>query len=115
MANREISDLQIYRALRNQFRAIDDHLDELAKRCETFAQSQQLSDEWAQAQRNYIQARNRLFDGNAANVKALYDQLAAAQKEVDKSLGDLKKIATVLDRIGDAVRIGTSLVGLGRV
>ena len=109
-----MTDLQIYRALRDQFRSIDGNLDELAKRCETFAQSQQLSDEWAQAQRNYIEARNRVFDANGAKVKALYAELGAAQKEIDKSLADLKKIATLLDKIGDAVRIGTSLVALGK-
>jgi DNA repair exonuclease SbcCD ATPase subunit len=109
-----MSDLQIYRALREQFRSIDGNADALAKKCETFAQAKQLSDEWAQAQRNYVEARNRIFDSNAAKVKELYEQLGEAQKKIDGSLKDLKKVGSILDKIGDAVRIGTSLVALGR-
>lgn len=110
-----MTDLQIYRALRKQFRTIDDHADELARRCETFAEAKQLSDDWAQAQRNYLNARNRIFDTNAARVRELYAQLGVAQKEIDASLQKLKKVAGVLDRIRDAVRIATSLVGQGKV
>ena len=108
-----MNDLEIYRTLRRQFRTIDEHLDELALQCRTFAQARQLGDEWAQAQKNYIDARNRIFDSNEERVKELYEQLGAAQDEVEASLGDLKNIAKVLDRIGDAVRLGTSLVALG--
>lgn len=111
----EMTDLQIYRALRNQFRAIDGNVDALAKRCETFAQSKQLVDEWLQAQRNYVEARNRVFDKNSKKVKELYEQLGEAQDDIDAALKSLKRIATVLDKIGDAVRIGTSLVSLGRI
>ena len=110
-----MTDLQIYRALRNQFRSIDDHVDVLAKRCETFAQSKQLVDEWLQAQKNYLEARNRIFDRQAKKVKELYEALGEAQGEIDAALASLKRIAAVLDKIGDAVRIGTSLVALGRV
>jgi phage-related tail protein len=110
-----MTDLQIYRALRNQFRSIDENVDALAKRCETFAQSKQLVDEWLQAQRNYVEARNRVFDKNSKKVKELYEQLGEAQEDIDAALKSLKRIAAVLDKIGDAVRIGTSLVSLGRV
>ena len=109
-----MTDLQIYRALRQQFRAIDENVDSLAKRCETFAQSKQLVEEWMQAQRNYIAARNRIFDKESKRVKELYEELGEAQKDIDAALASLKRIATVLDKIGDAVRIGTSLVSLGR-
>lgn len=110
-----MTDVQIYRALRKQFRSIDDHVDALAKRCETFAQSKQLVDEWLQAQKNYVAARNRIFDKNAKRVKELYEALGDAQTEIDAALASLKRVAAVLDTIGDAVRIGTSLVSLGRV
>lgn len=110
-----MTEVQIYRALRKQFRSIDDHVDALAKRCETFAQSKQLVDEWLQAQKNYVAARNRIFDKNAKRVKELYEALGDAQTEIDAALASLKRVAAVLDTIGDAVRIGTSLVSLGRV
>ena len=108
-----MTDLEIYRALRNQFRTIDENLDELALNCRTFSQARQLGDEWAQAQKNYIDARNRIFDSSDTRVKELYEQLGAAQDDVEESLDDLKEIAKVLDRIGDAVRLGTSLVAMG--
>ncbi|MGZ8869332.1 MAG: hypothetical protein ACXW2P_13400 [Thermoanaerobaculia bacterium] len=110
-----MTDVQIYRALRNQFRSIDDNVDGLARRCETFAQSKQLVDEWMQAQKNYVEARNKIFDRNVKKVKELYEALGEAQTEIDAELASLKRIATVLDRIGDAVRMGTSLVSLGRM
>jgi hypothetical protein len=110
-----MTDVQIYRALRKQFRSIDENVDALAKRCETFAQSKQLVDEWLQAQKNYLEARNKIFDKNAKKVKELYEALGEAQTDIDAALASLKRIASVLDKIGDAVRIGTSLVSLGRV
>lgn len=108
-----MTDLEIYRLLRKQFRAIDDNVDALARACTTFAQSKQLVDEWSQAQKNYIEARNRVFDSGSQKVQTLFDQLGEAQAEIETSLSNLKKIEKVLDKIGDAVRIGTSLVALG--
>ena len=108
-----MTDLEIYRAVRKLFRTIDENLDELALNCRTFAQSRQLGDDWAQAQKNYIDARNRVFDSNEEKVKELYEQLGAAQDEVEASLKQLKRIDQVLDRIGDAVRLATSLVAMG--
>src|SRR5688500_7003715 len=109
-----MTDTQIYRALRAQFRAIDENVDELARRCETFAQSNQLVDEWLQAQQNYLEARNRIFDTSSKRVAELYDELGVAQTEIERALSSLKRIANVLDKIGDAVRIGTSLVAMGK-
>ena len=109
-----MTNLQIYRALRAQFRTIDENVDDLAKRCETFAQSKLLVDEWLQAQRNYLEARNRIFDVSSKRVTELYEQLGEAQDEIERALATLKRIAKVLDKIGDAVRIGTSLVSLGK-
>ena len=109
-----VNDLEIYRAVRKQFQTIDAKLDALAAACRTFAQSQQLSDEYAQAQKNYVGARNRLFDTNAKRVSELYEELGAAQSAIEESLASLKQVDKVLDTIGDAVRIATSLVGLGR-
>ena len=107
------TDLQIYRALRKLFRTIDENVDDLALHCKTFEQARQLVEEWTQAQKNYIDARNRIFDSNDKKVKALYEELGTAQDAVEKSLRNLKKIERVLDQIGDAVRTGTTLLALG--
>ena len=108
-----MTDLEIYRLVRRQFRTIDENLDALALACTTFAQARQLADEWAQAQKNYIEARNRVFESSSDKVKELYAELGVAQKDVEQSLKDLKQVERVLDKIGDAVRLGTSLVALG--
>ena len=109
-----MTDLEIYRLMRRQFRAIDDHVDALAANCTNFAQAKQLADDWTQAQKNYVAARNLVFNANAPKVKALYEQLGKAQEGVEKSLANLRRVDKVLDAIGDAVRLATSLVALGR-
>ena len=108
-----MTDQQIYHALRKQFRAIDENIDALRDRCTTDAQRQQLADDWAQAQKNYIEAGNRLFDGAEEDVKRLYEKLGEAQGEIDESMAEIRKIDQVLDKIARAVRIGKRLVKLG--
>jgi hypothetical protein len=109
-----MTDLEIYRLMRRQFRAIDDHVDELALNCKNFAQAKQLADEWTQAQKNYLEARNRVFNANSAKVKSLYEQLGKAQDDLEKNLTNLKRVDKVLDRLGDAVRLATTLLALGK-
>lgn len=108
-----MTDQQIYHALRKQFRAIDENIDALRDRCKTAAQKQQLADDWAQAQKNYIAAGNRLFDGAEEDVKHVYEKLGDAQREIDESMAEIKKIDQVLDKIARAVRLGKRLVKLG--
>lgn len=105
-----MTDLEIYRLMRRQFRAIDDHVDELAANCKNFAQAKQLADDWTQAQKNYLEARNKVFNTSSAKVKALYERLGVAQDELEKDLGRLKRVDKILDKIGDAVRLATSLM-----
>jgi uncharacterized protein (DUF885 family) len=109
-----VTELEIYRLMRRQFRAIDENVDELARNCTNFAQAKQLSDEWTQAQKNYVEARNKVFNTSSAKVKALYEQLGEAQEDVEKNLENLKRVDRVLDKIGDAVRLATTLVALGK-
>ena len=109
-----MTDLEIYRLMRRQFRAIDENVDELARNCTNFAQAKQLSDEWTQAQKNYVEARNKVFNASSAKVKALYEQLGEAQDDLEKNLENLKRLDRILDKIGDAVRLATTLVALGK-
>ncbi len=108
-----MTDVEVYRALRKQFRTLDDRLEALTARCTTDEQRQKLSEDWALAQKNYIQAGNRLFDANAKEVQRLYTELGGAQQDLEEALEDFKRIDRILDRIAHAVRLGSRLVRLG--
>lgn len=107
-----MNESDIYAALKAVYDAIDNDLDRLAAACQDFSQQQQLSTSWTQAQINYVEARNRLFDLNNQEVQSLTTQLKDAQKGLKDSIAELKSIVTTLSKISEAVSIGSSLVGL---
>lgn len=107
-----MTNLEIYRLYRRLFRTIDDNLDDLAKACQTHDQTVQLSEEWTQAEANYIAARKKVFKEDDPTVESLSGQLGSVTKAIDADLKSLKNIATTLDRITDAVHLGTALLSL---
>ena len=107
-----MTDLEIYQLYRDQFRAIDANLDKLANACTTFAQSQQLSDEWNQANVNYVNARNKIFAEDLATVQTLATDLKTAQDNITTSIQELKEIAATLDTISNGIRIASNLLAL---
>ncbi|MBI2820735.1 MAG: hypothetical protein HYX74_00795 [Acidobacteria bacterium] len=108
-----MNDAEIYQLFSEQFRTIDDHLDDLVSRAENFVQATQIIDAWKQANLNYLTARNKVFAGHANQLRTLVDEFRDAQQSVKQSLADLKGGATTIQQaisvISSAIRKGKAL------
>lgn len=108
-----MNDQDIYLLFSDQFRAIDDNLDDLVKTAQSFTQAQQIIDAWKQANLNYLTARNKIFSSHAAQIGDLVKEFGDAQQSIEKSLSDLKKgaatIGQVTSIISGAVQTGKKL------
>ena len=66
-----MTDQDIYMLFSEQFRMIDDNLDDLVKKTQDFVQANQIIDAWKQANLNYLKARNKIFSAHAEKIKDL--------------------------------------------
>ena len=105
-----MNDEDIYFMYSEQFRTIDDNLDDLMNRAENFAQASRINDSWKQANLNYTRARNKLFAAHEAQIKDLVKDFENAQAAIKKSLADLKKQATTIGQVSQIISQG---VGVG--
>jgi hypothetical protein len=110
-----MTNLEIYQLLRDQFRTSDDNLDQLAAACTTHDQTVQLNAEWTQAEANYVAARNKIFAEDDPGVDSIGKQLQTAQDSIEADLASLQNVAETLDKISDAVHLGTTLLSMAMV
>lgn len=106
-----MNDQDIYLLFSEQFRLIDDNLDDLVRVSTTFAQANRIIEDWKQANLNYLRARNKLFSAHEAKIKDLVEDFGESQKAIEKALADLKDDATTIDKIAKVISIG---VGIGK-
>ena len=108
-----MTDNDIYLLYSEQFRTIDDRLDDLVKQTVNFTQTNQITLAWKQANLNYIQARNKLFANRGGDVEASIQAFARGQESIKALLEDLAKGSATIDKvagvIADGVAIGTKL------
>ena len=108
-----MTDMDVYLAYSEQYRLIDDNLDDLVRRAESFLQATLIIDGWKQANKNYIDARNKVFDANQELIKTLFAEFTASTKSIQEALNELKKtpdlIGKVASLISSAVKKGTEL------
>jgi hypothetical protein len=112
-----MTDNDVYLIYSEQFRTIDDRLDDLVKQAVNFTQSNQITAAWKQANLNYLQARNKLFANRGGDIEASIQAFARGQEAIRALLEDLAKGSATIDRvagvISEAVAIGTKLEQLG--
>ena len=105
-----MTDQDIYLLFSDQFRTLDDNLDDLCKRSENYSQTTQIIDAWKQANLNYLQARNKAFSGNLSQIDDLINDFAQAQAEIKKSLQQLQQGVSAIGQVSNLI---TSAVGKG--
>ncbi|MDP2757257.1 MAG: hypothetical protein Q8O45_06560 [Desulfurivibrionaceae bacterium] len=103
-----MSDQDIYLLYSEQFRSIDDNLDDLVKKAESFMQATQITNAWKQANLNYLKARNLIFSNHAAQITGLVTEFQEAQKSMKKALADLKHGGETIGKVTTFLSAATS-------
>ena len=108
-----MTDDDVYLIYSEQFRTIDDRLDDLVKQAVNFTQTNQITTAWKQANLNYLQARNKLFANRGSDIDASVQAFAKGQEAIKALLEDLANGSATIDKvagvISDGVAIGTKL------
>jgi len=94
-----MNDQDIYLLYSGQFRLIDDNLDDLVKKAESFIEAKQIADLWKQANLNYLKARNSLFSNHSAEIATLVKEFQEAQKSIAKALADMKQQTETIKKV----------------
>ena len=103
-----MTDQDLYLLFSEQFRTIDDNLDDLVNQAEDFVQANRIIDSWKQANLNYLKARNKIFSSHEAAIGDLVTQFQQAQDAIKKSLDDLKNQATTIGNVSRVIAFGVS-------
>ena len=103
-----MTDSDIYLKFSAQFRAIDDNLDDLMNRAENFQQASQIMESWKQSNLNMMTARNKLFINHLDQIKEILDDFANASDSMEKSLIDLQKAATTINKVAGLITLAVS-------
>lgn len=98
-----MTDQDIYLLFSEQFRLIDDNLDDLVKKTQDFAQANQIIDAWKQANLNYLKARNKIFSAHTEKIKDLVKEFKEAQESIEKSLKELKDGAKTIGQVSKII------------
>lgn len=109
-----MNDQDIYLLYSEQFRWIDDNLDDLVKKAESFIEAKQITDLWKQANSNYLKAHNLVFSNHSAQIAAIVKEFQEARKYMTEALTELKQqvvtIKKVITLISAAVGKGKELI-----
>lgn len=106
-----MNDKDIYLLFSEQFRILDDHLDDLVKKAEGFAQANAIIEAWKQANLNHMRARNKIFSTHAAEITDLVKSFEDSQESIKKALEDLKGGAATIGKVSKVV---TAAVDAGK-
>ncbi len=99
-------------SLETQYLFLTSHLNEYENACQTDSQKNSFVNSYVESRRNYWGCINKTFNDEDPKVAAVIAQMGTAQKSLEDSLNKLKEIATVLDTIASAVKIGGKLATL---
>ena len=103
-----MNDQDIYLMFSEQFRTIDDNLDDLVNQAEDFVQANRIIDSWKQANLNYLKARNKIFSTHEAAIGNLVKEFNDAQKSIETSLQDLKDQKATIGKVSQVIALGVS-------
>ena len=110
-----MTDTEIAALMEAQYLSIFEKRDELAAACQTFAQLNQFLKYLNQANLNALQARQRILAVNNQSVRDLFNELQAAQSQIEQSLAGLENISAVLNNISRGVQLGLQLLAVAAV
>lgn len=96
-------------ALQDTYETLSDQIDLLSAACQTQEQRDALTAQYLQAQHNYFSARNKIFEENDAEVARLTVALRDANQDIGRLVAEMGNISKCIDRITQAVNIGTSI------
>jgi len=109
-----MNDRDMYLLYSEQFRRIDDNLNELSKQAEDYSQQLQIIRAWQEANLSYLKSMNLLFAKFQESIKQLADDFQQAAESSKDALDRLKQgpmsIRTVIDKISDGVDKGKQLL-----
>ena len=99
-------------SLEDQYIFLTNHLDDYLTACKTDAERDSVTSNYVKSRRNYWNCINKIFHDDDPRVGAVVEQMGAAQKSLEGSLAQLDQIATVLNTIASAVKVGGDLAAL---
>ena len=100
------TNLEMWQLYSEQFRAIDDDLDDLVRRAENFAQADQIIKSWELANLNYVRARNIIFSDHLGAIRDLVREFQEAQASIEQALDDLQHDAATIALAGNLISTG---------
>lgn len=103
-----MTDQDAYLAFSDQYREIDDHLDNLVAAAQSYIQAQAIEQSWQQANLNYLQARNKIFADGSATTEALYKDLVKSNSDIKAALATLGGPAGDIGKVTAAITTGVS-------
>jgi thymidylate synthase len=101
-----------FQMLKTLYFTLDQNFNELFGACQTDAQRNQLRKDYVNARDNFWEAQNRTFREDDPIVKQIGVDLAKVQTKIQKDLGKLKDIVSMLQFIDTAVSLGSRLITL---
>ena len=96
-------------ALEDQYFALKANLGRLLDACDTEDERNQVRALYVQARRNYHTALNGTLKQNEPAVNQLTADIREAQKEIEGSIKDIKRVGDVLKVVSKGVKAGVTL------
>lgn len=104
-----MNDNDIYLLFSEQFRTLDDNLDDLVRKAEGFVQANKIIEAWKQANLNYLRARNKIFSAHEERIGALVREFNESQQSIKRALEDLQGGAATIDRVSQIISTAVDL------
>jgi hypothetical protein len=99
-------------ALQDQYFYLTQNLSDLKDKCETQDQVDALLAQYAASRSNYFSCINKTLQDDDPDVTTLVQQMNTEQKSLKTAVSQLGDIATVINVITEAVKVGTKLASI---
>lgn len=99
-------------ALQDQYFYLTQNLSDLKDKCQTQDQVDALLAQYAASRSNYFSCINKTLQDDDPNVATLVQQMNTEQKSLKAAISQLGDIATVINVITEAVKVGTKLASV---
>lgn len=101
-------------SLETQYIFLTNHLNDFQGACQTDAQKQSFITSYVASRKNYWDCIKKIFQNNDPQVAAAVQDMKTAQQGLEDSLKKLNQIASVLNTIDSAVKIGAKLAAMAK-
>jgi hypothetical protein len=101
-----VNDQDIYLLFSEQFRTIDDNLDDLMRQAHNFVQANRIMESWKLANLNYLRARNKVFSSQLPRIGELVTRFTEAQAAIKASLAELQQGVATMDQMAEVIVTG---------